>query len=213
MLFRSLELAQPKNVTIVHANQFVRMGFTATAGQNLGVDLSEISGFAPGSLQVFRNSDGVRVAIQGFSTAAGAGVRVPFPSGDYTVVVSSDSGTQGTMKLTLWKDVEGSLVIDVPSTVSIVYRNQFARPTFNGTAGQDNLRIELSGVSLPDGGSVGGIVQVIATDGSFGASPSAFGPSGGIVDIPKLEFSTTYAVVISPNSAATGNVTVRVFNR
>ena len=208
----TLELAQPKNVTIVHANQFVRMGFTATAGQNLGVDLSEISGFAPGSLQVFRNSDGVRVAIQGFSTAAGAGVRVPFPSGDYTVVVSSDGGTQGTMKLTLWKDVDDSLTIGAPFTVSIVYRNQFARPSFSGTAGQ-NLRIELSGVSLPDGSSVGGGVQVSATDGSFFASASGFGPSGGTVDIPTLPFTTTYAVVISPNFAATGNVTVRVFNR
>ncbi len=209
----TLELAQPKNVTLVHVNQFVRMGFTATAGQNLGVDLSEISGFATGSLQVFRNSDGVRVVYGGFSTAAGASVRVPFPNGDYTVVVTPDSSTQGsTMKLTLWKDVEGSLAIDVPSTVSIVYRNQFARPTFNGTAGQ-NVRIELSGVSLPDGSSVGGSVQLTDTVGSFATSPTGFAASGSTVDIPTLDVTRTYAVVISPDSAATGNVTVRVFNR
>ena len=209
----TLELAQPKNVTIVHANQIVRIGFTATAGQNLGVDLSEISGFATGSLQVFRNSDGARLLYQGFSTAAGASGRVLIVlSGDYTVVVTPDSSTQGsTMKLTLWKDVEGSLAIDVPSTVSIVYRNQFARPTFNGTAGQ-NVRIELSGVSLPDGSSVGGSVQVSATDGSLGTG-FGFGPSGNTVDIPTLPSTTTYAVVISPDSAATGNVTVRVVNR
>ena len=210
----TLELAQPKNVTIVHANQIVRIGFTATAGQNLGVDLSEISGFTTGALQVFRNSDGARVANQGFSTSAGASVRVlnPVLSGDYTVVVTPDSSTQGsTMKLTLWKDVEGSLTIGAPSTISIVYRNQFARPTFNGTAGQ-NVRIELSGVSLPDGSSVGGSVQVSATDGSLGTG-FGFGPSGNTADIPTLRSTTTYAVVISPDSAATGNVTVRVVNR
>jgi large repetitive protein len=206
----ALNVGELNNITLAYRNQFVRMGFAASQGQNLGLDLSELNGFSSGTLVVTRDSDGAQLMSTSFNSAAGVGARIPTISqtGNYTVVVSPAANSTGTLKLRLWKDVDDPLTIDSAYLLTIAYRNQFGRLPFSGTSGQ-NLGLELTGVTLPSGGTV----QVLrASDGAQLMSAS-FGSAGLSTTIPTLGTTATYVVVVSPNSAGTGNVTVRVFNR
>src|SRR2546425_1054872 len=75
-------------------------------------------------------------------------------TGTYTVLITPASNTTGSIQFTLWKDVEGGeLALDMPKSVTTVYRQQLARLTFSGTASDSTLGMEVKGVTLPAGSS------------------------------------------------------------
>jgi hypothetical protein len=196
----------PLDVTLFR-NQWVRMTFAGTAGQNLGVDVSGLVAFNSGAVNVFRPDGGNQNGVN--FGAAGVGMRLGTlgQAGVYTVVVAPTSGLAGSLKVTLWSDVMDILTVGTPYVLQIGYRNQLGRNRFNGTSGQ-NLGVELSGVSLPANSSL----SVLRPDGAA-ISNAGFGTSGLIVNLPTLTVTGEYTVAITPAGSATGEVTIRVFNR
>jgi hypothetical protein len=149
-----------------------------------------------------------------FAATTGAGIRMQTlpQAGTYTVRVQPNLGGAGSVQVTLWKDVTDSLTIDAPYALTILYRNQAARLTFNGTAGQ-NLGVNISALTL----GAGGTVQVSRPDGALMGLPaagSATFAAGTATGIPMQTVPQTgiYTVVIMPDSGAIGTAQVTVWN-
>jgi YD repeat-containing protein len=206
----TLALDAQASATLPYRNQQVRMRFVGTAGQNLGLDLTEVTGFSAGQLFVTRDLDGFPL-VNGtsFSAPAGVGARIGTlsTSGNYTVVVMPTANTTGSLKLRLWKDVDDTLTIGAAYPLTIAYRNQQARLPFSGTAG-DQLSLELSGVTLASGGQ---IFVIRNLDGFPLINGTSFATGGGTFAIPQLSTTGTYTVQIVPTSSGTGTMNVRVF--
>jgi hypothetical protein len=206
----TLNVDELNNLSIAYRNQFVRMGFTATQGQNLGVDVSDLTGFTSGGLLVTRDSDGAQLVNTSFNTAAGLSAHMASiaQSGSYTVVVSFTANTTGTLKLRLWKDVDDALSFDTPYALNIRYRNQSSRQPFTGTAGQ-NLGVDITPGTLVSGGSL--LVQRVSDGAQLVNTSIPAGTLGGSVRIPPLAVSGAYTVIFSPNGGATGTATLTLW--
>src|SRR5439155_1293860 len=135
-------------------------------------------------------------------------------TGTYTVLITPASNTTGSIQFTLWKDVEGGeLALDMPKSVTTVYRQQLARLTFSGTASDSTLGMEVKGVTLPAGSSF----VVRRPDGNTlptGAS-SGLGNTTSVDPTSKLfpyttlfrsPLTGTYTVLITPASNTTGSI-------
>ena len=196
----TLTVGALNSVGIVHRNQQSRMSFAGTAGQNLGLDLSNILGFTGGTIQVIAPNGGAQTPPTTFSTAAGIGLRTGTltQTGSYTVIVVPASAATGTFNLRLWSDVTDSLTIDSPYQLNIPFRNQQARLPFNVTAGQ-NLGVELGGLTVAN------IVQVINPNGvalsQVTFTPTATGIGGRIGTLAQ---GGTYTLVIQQAAGASG---------
>jgi hypothetical protein len=110
--------------------------------------------------------------------------------------------------VTLWSDVSATVAVGGQIGVTVTFRGQQARVTFTGAAGQ-NLRLALSGVTLPSGGTV----QVIQPNNAPLTNPLGFGTTDTAFDLSTLSASGTYTVLITPTSAGTGDVTVNLSTR
>ena len=128
------------------------------------------------------------------------------------MVVTTNGGATGTLKLTLWRDVSDPLTIGTPYTLAILYRNQAARLPFAGVAG-DSLGVDLNNVTLPSGGTL----QILQPNGSPLGLPvsgsATFTTVGDVINAQTLPATGTHTLVITPSSSGTGGATVRVFRR
>jgi len=149
-------------------------------------------------------------AVQSITNGTGIGFRLAPISiaGTYTVIVIPAGNATGSAQLTLWSDVTGTLVIETPSIVHIIQRQQAARPTFAGVAGQ-TLRLALTNSTLP----ASSLVQVLSPDGSALTSQIGFSPPGTTLDVPALSATGTYTVVVTPAAGGTGDVTLNLSTR
>jgi YD repeat-containing protein len=206
----TLTVGTTNNITVAFRNQFVRMRFSATQGQNLGVDIASLTGFTSGGLLVTRDSDGAQLVNTSFNTAAGIGARIPTISqaGNYTVIASFASNATGTLQLTLWGDVDDALSVGTPFALSLSYRNQSSRQPFTGTAGQ-NLGVDITPGTLVSGGSL--LVQRVSDGAQLVNTSIPAGTLGGSVRIPPLAVSGAYTVIFSPNGGATGTATLTLW--
>jgi hypothetical protein len=205
----TLTASSPKTIAVPFRNQFVRQTFTGAVGDNLGLDVSNITLPTGGGLQVLR-PDGSAVVNTAIGTGtAGVGLRIPplTQAGTYTILITPPANGTGDVQLTLWKDVAISLTVGTPQLLQIAYRNQQARLVFDGTAGQD-LGLNLTGVTLPSGGSA----SVLRPDGASVLNTS-FTTAGISINIPTLTSTGIHSVNIVPNSSGTGDVNVSVSNR
>lgn len=128
--------------------------------------------------------------------------------GVYTIVIDPENGNTGTTSFTLYDvppDPTAAITPGGPSvTVSTTTPGQNARLTFDGAAGQT--------ISLNMSSTTGwALVSIIKPDGSYLIGPSwgingiSFGPTA-------LPAAGTYTIVIDPENANTGSMTVTVNN-
>jgi hypothetical protein len=183
--------------------------FTALAGANLGLGLSGLT-----------TSDGktVTARIYGPSGSQVGSAVTCFPSyggcdfnlsdlaaGEYALIVEANNGTQ-TMSLeaTLSSDLAGTLVRDVPQSVTLSRYGQNARLSFSGTSGEV-LYLRVSAQSTqPSGRTV--YYRVYKPDGALWTTLSASAAQS--LTLPALPASGGYAVLVDPIYGATGAVTV-----
>jgi YD repeat-containing protein len=192
-------------VAITTPGQNARLTFSGTAGQR--VSLSAPAG--PQSYVTYRKPDDTVLAsgsIGGFFASFVEPITLP-STGTYSLDIDPMGTETGTLTLALHAvpaDVSGSIVPGgSPVQVTLSAPGQNAELTFSGTAGQ---RISLSLSAAPTGS-----VTIRKPDQTTLTSTSMwFLP--GFVEPVTLPSSGTYTIAVNPQAAATGSVTLTLFD-
>jgi subtilisin family serine protease len=198
----------PVTITTTAPDENAQLRFSGTAGQRVSLQLSAVTISA--SLISILSPSGATLA-SGYSGTSGAFIdthTLPV-TGAYTIVVDPIGAGTGSMTLTLYDvpaDATGTITPGAPTTVANGTPGQNARVTFSGTAGQ-RISLKLSGVTASLA-----FVSILKPDGSALASPTYLGPSGGFVDTRTLPAAGTYTILFDPQYAATGSVTLTLYD-
>jgi hypothetical protein len=130
-------------------------------------------------------------------------------TGTYTVVADPQDVRTGSATLTLYDvPADPSVTLDpggAPGTVSTSVPGQNMVALFQGTAGR-RVSVTLAATGIPSGS-----VTMLRPNGSVLAN-AWVGSSGGFIDTVSLPVDGTYSIVIDPSGAATGSVTLRVYD-
>ncbi|WP_080933010.1 IPT/TIG domain-containing protein, partial [Xanthomonas albilineans] len=201
----------PGSYATTMPGQNVYLSFTATAGQNLGLALSDIvtpNATSPINLKV-SDPAGNGVAYQScYASNHGCQVNLSnLASGTYTVVMSPPSDGDQTMQFTstLSADLADSLPLNTAKAISLTRHGQNARLSFSGKAGQQGLALQVSGQSTaPASASV--YYTVYAPEGSQVSSIVVYGAD--TLNLPKLPADGIYTVFVDPHYGETANATL-----
>ncbi|MFA0948374.1 IPT/TIG domain-containing protein, partial [Xanthomonas fragariae] len=180
--------------------QNVYLTFTATAGQNLGLGLSDLvtpNATSYAYLTVYK-PDGSTVAGR-VCYAADNGCQtnlINLEAGTYSVVMTPPSDGDRTMRFrsTLSTDVTGVLAADKVQTLTLGRRGQNGRLSFTGTAGR-TVALQVAGQTIvPKGQTV--YYTVYKPDGSVLGSFTT--DSAATLNLPNLPATGTYTVFVDP---------------
>jgi hypothetical protein len=126
-------------------------------------------------------------------------------AGTYTITVDPQGAATGSATLTLYDvpaDAAGSIAIAGPAqSVSLATPGQNARVAFDGTAGRA-ISLKLSSVTFSSA-----YVSILKPDGTTLVS-NALVSTGGRTITATLPSDGTYTIVIDPQGAATGSMTL-----
>jgi subtilisin family serine protease len=98
-----------------------------------------------------------------------------------------------------------------PVTVTTTGPNENARLSFDGTAGA-RVSLKLTNVTIGTSAYSSAKVSILKPDGTSLVAPTYFGTSGGFIDVKTLPVTGRYSIVIDPQSAATGSVTLTLYD-
>jgi hypothetical protein len=204
----SLSLAGPPlTLTTTVPGQNAKATFTGTSGQRVSLKI----GPTCCSLKVtIKKPDGTNlVAATSIGSSGGFIDTKTLPAnGTYAIVVDPQSSTVGAATLTLYlvpADVVSSITPGgAPVTVTTTTPGQNAKVTFAGTSGQRvALKVAPTCCSLT--------VTIQKPDGTNLVAATAIGTSGGFIDTKSLPVGGTYTIIVNPQSAATGSVTLTLY--
>jgi hypothetical protein len=197
-------------VTTRTADENARLRFEGQAGQRVSLKLSAVS--ISSSYVSILKSDGTPLGGNVYVSIFGGFVdtRTLPATGSYTILVDPQGTATGSMTLALYDvppDLGGTIAPGGSSlTASIATPGQNARLAFDAQSGQ-RVSLKLAQVSIansyvsimkPDGTPLGGSVYV-----------SSF---GGFVDTRALPASGTYTILIDPQDAAIGSMTLTLYD-
>jgi len=205
------------------ANKISVVLFDATGGQNLAVNLTNVTA-SGGSC-----CNGVTYTLFSPSGAAVAGttefgyfgsfigpIRAP-QTGTYTLLLDPDVANSGNVDVALYNvpaDASGTFSVGSPATVTIGTRGQNASYTFAGAIG-DRVSVGVDHVNMSGSGLTGGggvALSVINPDGTFLANFIQFGSNGTLVEPATLTQTGTYTVVVNPSGEITGSFGLTLYN-
>jgi hypothetical protein len=195
-------------LTTTVPGQNAKATFAGTSGQRLSLKVAPTCC----SLKVsIVKPDGTNlVAATSIGTGGGFIDTKTLPStGTYSVVVNPQSSPVGATTLTLYvvpADVTATISPGGPPvTVTTSVPGQNAKATFAGTAGQRvSLKVAPTCCSLT--------VSIQKPDGTNLVAATSFGTSGGFIDTKSLPVGGTYTIVVNPQAAAIGSVTLTLFD-
>ncbi len=183
--------------------------FTATAGQRITVLVENVNGLNPAKLDL-QKVDGTHVIPAPLTvTSAGAWTQTVTLSaaGNYKILLDPQQANVGTADVTLFTvpaDLSGAITPGTPLSVTTTAPGQNATYTFTGAI-NTRVSLNLTGVSIASLK-----VRVVKPDGS-NLIQKTVGTSGGFADPVKLPVGGTYKVVVDPQSAFYGSVTVGLY--
>ncbi|GIH02808.1 hypothetical protein Rhe02_08750 [Rhizocola hellebori] len=192
-------------VTISRPGQNARLRFEGTAGQRLGMGLTAatISSYRVSVLK----PDGTSLMSPASVSGVAADIDVPLlpVSGTYEVLIDPVGARIGSVTVTLSAEADAGTVdaAGAGTVVTVARPGQDARVRFDGTAGQ---RLSLAGTVVTFGGSY--FLSVLKPDGTVLVTPKLLSSTVPDVDPPVLPVTGTYVVLIDPQLAKTGSVTV-----
>jgi hypothetical protein len=131
----------------------------------------------------------------------------------YAIVINPDGTSTGSATLRLYAapDVTGTLTAGAAVTTTITAPGQYGRFTFSGTAGQQ-VSLQLTNVTLGSSATFSSYVSIKKPDGGTLVFSTGFGTSGKVLDAVTLPASGTYTIVIDPQEANTGSVTLTLLH-
>jgi YD repeat-containing protein len=196
-----------QTVNITTGGKVAMLLFDGAAGQRISLNMG---GGSMGWAQVsIINPNGSYLIGPSWIVGGGFFGPVTLPAdGAYTIVVDPENANTGGLTLHLYDvppDASATITPGGPSvTLTTTTPGQNARFTFTGTAGR---RISLGG-----GWSAGwAAASIINPDGTNLINPSS--GSGGIYfDVTTLPATGAYTILIDPENANTGNITLTLYD-
>lgn len=200
--------------TIAISGGSARYTFGGTAGQNLGLGISNLALNPMWDATVTIHApDGSAVTSVTCGVVAGrcgANLVKLATTGTYGIVVRP-SGATGTLAATLSTDLAGALTLGSALPINLDRPGRNARTTFVGTAGQA-MRLSWSGAAIA--GTTGyAYVYVYAPDGSTLAAASFANDAAGGINLPTLAVTGTYTVFVDPPVGAPMSVNLTLTAR
>ena len=193
--------------------QRARLTVAGVAGQRLSLLMQDVTIASGGTTTVLRpdgTAHGTLTFGTGTSTLDLAALTV---TGTYTVLIDPSGVGAGSTTLWLSSELNGSITpggAAVP--VSVSRPGQRARLSFSGTAGH-RVSLNVTAVTVTQA-----VVSILTPDGSvLGSWPTQSARtvnSGGtaFLEPNSLGTSGTYAVLVDPAAASTGNVMVTLYD-
>jgi YD repeat-containing protein len=209
----------PVTVTTTGAGKKAVLTFTGAAGQGLHL-LTQGGTFASAVTADVYAADGRRIntlsltnnGIADFVSQLTEYTNRLTSNGTYSVILSPASSDHGTVQLSLFADVVGTIPLDGdPTPITIARAGQNARYTFSGTPGQ-LVTLVLTGNALDDGNSGTNnstVVSVFAPTALLASSGIATSQASMTLDMTLPE-TGTYAVVIDPSRLDVGTINAQL---
>jgi RHS repeat-associated protein len=196
-------------VTTTRAGENVRVTFSGTSGQNLGLGVTGNT-ISAALVDVRRPNWTLlasKVVIAGAAAEADSTLDA---SGTHTLFVDPDGSATGSITLTLSEDVSASTTVGgAPTSVTITRAGQNARVTFSGATYQP-LHLSLTGVTIGSSTCCTSYARILRPDASTQES-MIFGTNGKEQDLAALSQTGTHTVFIDPDQVHTGAATVRLY--
>jgi RNase P/RNase MRP subunit p29 len=201
----TLSVGTPFSLNLPELGENASLIFTATAGQDLALQVSGMTETPTGTSYTVDVYDPTSTLIAASYPTSSATLNLPIAlTGTYTVSVSTTTGSTASMQLTLLTGPAAS----VPSTgtgvnISTSVASENAYYTFSGTYGQS---VTLALGNIVETPSSAGVAQLAVTGpgpGNWGASCS----SSCMLHFPPLPATGTYNAKLSPGSGATISAT------
>ena len=189
--------------------QNARLTFDAQAGQRLSLNLSGVT--ISNSYVSLLKPDGTMLGGSTYASIFGGFVdtRAIPSTGRYTILVDPQAAATGSMTLTLYDvpaDAGGTIAFGGSSPAfAMTTPGQNAGISFDGQAGQRASLKLTSTISSS-------YVSILNPDGSVLTPNTYVGPSGGFLDPKTLPTAGTYRILVDPQGAATGSITLTLYD-
>jgi len=225
----TLTSANPVTVNIAYPGQNAIYTFSGTAGQRASADLVNWTPYPPGGscyegTLSFLKPDGSMLSTANLCYTEAFIDAVTLPTtGTYELVFDPGNGENapystgtGTLTLSLFADLTGTLTSGNSVAVNIAYPGQNAIYTFSGTAGQRTSVNLVNWTPSPPGSSCyEGTLTVFNPDGSTLKSANLCYQQA-FVDAVTLPVTGTYKVVFDPGNgenapSTTGTATLTLY--
>jgi hypothetical protein len=208
----------PVSIATTVPGQNAKATFTGSAGQRVGLKMTNVtigtSTTASTKVSLLKPDGTTLIAPMNVGTRGGF-LEASLPmAGVYTVFIDPQTSSTGGMTLTLYA-VPADLVAPIipggaPVTLATTVPGQNAKATFAGAAGQ-RVSLKIGPVSLTTAADTAKI-SITKPDGTSLLTPTSYSSVGGFVDVKTLLVAGTYTIFVDPQSAATGNVTLTLYD-
>ncbi|MHB1950555.1 MAG: IPT/TIG domain-containing protein [Acidiferrobacteraceae bacterium] len=205
----TLNFNAPVNVQLAQAGQWGFLSFTATANEKLTLAITGTSTTPSGNAITTNIYDPKGLLLTNTSTgssSSNAGYTFNLTNliaGTYTLTVVPPYTVSGSMQVSLYPAVEGTLTVNAPpSNFSTSVPGQNVYLSFNATTGQ-NLGLNLDTFTSSATSGIGG-ASVYKPDANVLAySPTCLNGGGCGMNLSNLPESGTYEVVMQPGGLQT----------
>ena len=197
----------PVTVMTSVPGQNARLSFAGATGQRVAL---ELTGVCCTTTVTLLRPDGKTLASASAGTFGGFLDATSLPlTGTYTIVADLQGAATGSITFALFDvpaDASGTIVPGGPAvTVATAVPGQNARLTFGGTNGQR--------VSLSVGPTCcSARITILKPNGATLVGPVTASSFGGFVDATELPSTGTYTIVVDPQGAASGSMTLTLFD-
>ena len=194
--------------SIPTANKNGLMVFDGVAGQRINIGFSSVT-IGQFNVMGYR-PDGIAMTLQPTSiSTSGGGIEWPLlpMTGTYTIVLDPVGNYTGNATVTVSTELGGTITpggAAVP--VSIARVGQNARYTFSGTTGQ-TVSLGLTSVTMTNA-----TVSILRPDGSTVVTKSGIYTNDAL-DTQVLPMTGTYAILVDPQLAYAGGMTLTLYNQ
>lgn len=200
------------------------LSFTSVQAGNQTAGKVELDGAAPlGDITISLSSSDSGVAPVPASVTIPAGQRSieftintnSFFQGSTTVNISATLGTVTKVAaLSIYSEtyIDGLITPGGPPvTVTATEAGQNFRLAFSGTAGQ-RVSLKLTDVTIGTSTCCGARISIKKPDGSYLVNPTYVGTNGGFLDSFSLPVAGTYTIVVDPDAANIGHLTLTLYD-
>lgn len=197
----------PVSVVTTVPGQNARATFSAQSGARVSVRLSGVT-IKTANVALMKGNSTLTSTIVG--TSGGFLDVEALPSaGEYALVVNPQSSYTGSITLTLYDvpaDAAGPIGPDGPAvTVALNVPGQNARLRFDGMAGDRFV------VKVGSGFAGSAYVSIVGPTGGAVGGRTLVSSSGGLLDLRTLEASGRHELLVDPQGAATGSMSLNLY--
>ena len=197
-------------ITTRAPDESARLKFDVQAGRRISLKLAPVS-ISTSYISILK-PDGTPLVSNVFVSSFGGFVdtqTLPL-TGSYRIVVDPQGTATGSMTLTLYDvppDAAGSIAPGGPAiTTTASTPGQNARLTFDAQAGQ-RVSLNLSGVTISNS-----YVSLLNPDGTSLGGSTYTSIFGGFLDARSIPTTGTYTILVDPQAAATGSMTLTLYD-